>query len=333
MIYGGIAMIYVGIDVSKDNFDIAILNDENIKNHQFRNNSSGFKSMLKKLKLIRAGDRELLFTMEATGIYSLDLAKYLYSHKQKVIVVNPLKTHAFLKMEMSRNKTDKTDAIAIAKYSKYLDDSGQLEKSLFIPKSDIFESLQFLVTRLEQLSGNKTQESNRLEAAKNKVVIRSLKRSIKSIELEIKKINKAISDIVEKDNDLKEDVHLLESINGLGFKTSCAILAYIGDVSMFKNSKQITSYAGLHPRIEQSGTSINRSSLSKLGNKRLRKALFMPALVAVRYNPLLKKMYERLLAKGKAKKLAIVAVMRKLLVLAYGVLKSRKYFDPNYCMS
>jgi len=116
----------------------------------------------------------------------------------------------------------------------------------------------------------------------------------------------------------------------MGDKTAWAILAYMGDVSLFNNAKQISSYAGLNPSIEQSGSSINRSRLSKMGCARLRKSLYMPALVAVRYNPLMMALYDRLQARGKPKKVALVAVMRKLLVLAYGVLKSGKPFDINH---
>ena len=126
---------------------------------------------------------------------------------------------------------------------------------------------------------------------------------------------------------------LLVSINGIGERTAWSILAYIGDINFFSNAKQIASYAGLTPKIIQSGTSIDKSSLSKLGHKRLRKSLYMPALVAIRYNPILKAVYERLVNNGKPKKVAIVAVMRKLLILSYGVLKSEKPFDINYQMT
>ena len=116
----------------------------------------------------------------------------------------------------------------------------------------------------------------------------------------------------------------------MGERTAWSVIAYIGDINFFANAKQVASYAGLSPKIIQSGTSINKSSLSKLGHKRLRKSLYMPALVAIRHNPSLKAVYERLVHNGKPKKVAIVAVMRKLLILSYGVLKSEKAFDVNY---
>lgn len=111
---------------------------------------------------------------------------------------------------------------------------------------------------------------------------------------------------------------------------SWLICGNIGNINFFSNSKQVASYAGLTSKLIQSGTSINKSSLSKLRDKRLRKSLYMPALVAIRFNPVLKNVYERLVSNGKPKKVAIVAVMRKLLILSYGFLKSEKAFDVNY---
>jgi transposase len=150
------------------------------------------------------------------------------------------------------------------------------------------------------------------------------------IDKQIIKIKDKLTAIVKQNEQLNSHVELLTSIDGIGAKTAWAILAYIGDISLFENAKQISSYAGLNPRIEQSGTSVQHSSLSKMGCAKLRKSLYMPALVAVRFNPLMHAFYEKLLAKGKPKKVALVAVMRKLLVLAYGVLKSGKPFDVNY---
>jgi transposase len=320
-------MLYVGIDISKLSFDVAILNNGSYQNVQFDNNSEGFKALSKKVKLFK---KEAVFCMEATGIYGLALAKYLFNKGEKVIVVNPIKTHAFVKMEMSRNKTDKADAQSIARYCKHLDDKGEITKSLFKPKGEAFEKLQFLITRLEQLDKIATQEKNRLDVSLDKEAVRSIKSVMAHIDKQIIKIKKVLKEIVKQDETLKQQVELLMSIQGIGEKTAWSILAYLGDISLFSNAKQVTSYAGINPKIEQSGTSINKSSLSKVGNKRLRKALYMPALTAAKHNPLMKDLYKRLQQKGKPNKVALCAVMRKLLVLAYGVLKSGKAFDPCY---
>ena len=165
-------MLYVGIDVSKLGFDVAILNNGSYQNRQFANNSEGFKALSKGVKSFR---KEAVFCMEATGIYGLALAKYLVQKGEKVIVANPIKTNAFARMEMSRNKTDKADAQSIARYCKHLDDKGEITKNLFKPKGEAFEKLQFLITRLEQLDKIATQENNRLGVSLDKVAVRSIK--------------------------------------------------------------------------------------------------------------------------------------------------------------
>ena len=320
-------MLYAGIDISKKTFNVAVLINHNCHNNEFNNDSKGFKAFF---KWIKSFHQETIFCMEATGIYGLNLAKSLHKNGEQIIVANPIKTNAFAKMEMLRNKTDKADAQSIARYCKHLDDKNEINKNLFTPKSEGFEKLQYLNTRLEQLDKNRTQELNRLGVTSDKIIIQSIKSMISHIEKQIAKIKKSIKELIKKDEDLKQQVNLLVSINGIGEKTAWSILAYLGDISFFANAKQVTSYAGLNPQVKQSGTSINKSSLSKMGNKRLRKALYMPALTAVRFNPLMKDLYERLLQKGKSKKVALCAVMRKLLVLSYGVLKSGKTFDCCY---
>ena len=319
--------MFVGIDISKLTFDVAVLQNGTYQHRHFDNNSGGFVHCIKWVKSFKT---PALFCMEATGIYGLALAKYLCQQQQKTIVANPIQTHAFAKMEMSRNKTDKADAKSIARYAQHLDNQGLSNKALYTPKDPDFERIQFLVTRIDQLNKMRTQEGNRIDVSLDKAAVQSVKAMCRFIDQQLLCVQKKIAGIVKHNNLLNEQVQLLTSIKGMGDKTAWAILAYMGDVSLFNNAKQISSYAGLNPSIEQSGSSINRSRLSKMGCARLRKSLYMPALVAVRYNPLMMALYDRLQAKGKPKKVALVAVMRKLLVLAYGVLKSGKPFDINY---
>jgi len=321
-------MIFIGIDISKLTFDVAYLVNTRYRHKQFANNSKGFNALLHWVKT----NKKVFICLEATGIYSFGLAQFLSKNKKRinVMVVNPIITHAFFKMELSRNKTDKADAKLISRYCEHAVLSGDFEKKVYRPKGKDYEAIQRLITRCDQLEKSKTQENNRLEASANKATSCSIKRLQKAINNEIKQIKKAITDIVKNNGSLRKQVELLTSIKGIGERTAWSILAYIGDINFFSNSKQIASYAGLTPKIVQSGTSINKSSLSKLGHKRLRKSLYMPALVAVRHNPTLKAVYERLVNNGKPKKVALIAVMRKLLILSYGVLKSEKAFDVNY---
>ncbi len=322
-------MLFIGIDMSKLTFDVAYLFQGKYVNIQFKNDLAGYKDFEKKLK---TQSLEPVICIEATGVYSFGLATFLAEKSLKVIVVNPISTYAFSKMELSRNKTDKADAQLISRYCEHLSLSGEIDQLLYAPKSPGYEALQRLVTRLEQLEKSKTQEKNRLEASCNTHTTRSMKRLIHFINTEIKTTKATIVKLVNANEELMMQVNLLTSISGIGDRTAWSILAYIGDVSFFDNAKQVACYAGLTPKIFQSGTSVNKSSVSKLGHKRLRKSLYMPALVAIRHNPMMRQFYTRLVTNGKAKKVAIIAVMRKLLVIAYGVLKSKKPFDLDYVL-
>jgi len=320
-------MQYVGIDISKRVFDVAILAEQQYSIHQFPNNPTGFNALIDRLDINK---QNTLFCLEATGIYSLALAQFLYQHQLSVLLVNPIKTHAFAKMEMARNKTDKADAKLIARYCAHLSQTNAIDKHRFIPKLEQFEQLQAFITRLEQISKSKTQEINRLEGATDKRVKKWIKQTLAHLERQQLNIETQLQSLINDQESLAEQVKLLTSINGIANKSAWAILAYLGDIRLFTNAKQVASYAGMNPRQENSGSSINRSRLSKMGHGRLRRALYMPALSAAQHNPVLRDTYQRLIANGKPKKVALCAVMRKLLVLAYGVLKSGKPFDVNY---
>ncbi|MBA5249762.1 MAG: IS110 family transposase [Gammaproteobacteria bacterium] len=322
-------MISIGIDVSKATIDCVFISNDKKYHRKISNDVKGFGVLIKWIKPYCTLDKTL-FCMEATGVYHLALAKFLFNLETHIIVANPIKTHHFAKLNMSRNKTDKSDALLIAMYSDYLLHNDTWQQSLWQPKAPEFEDLQFLVTRLDQLNGQRFSEKNRLDIATNKMIIKSIKQVIKYLDKQIDALTKNIDDLVKSNETLNKNVELLKTINGIGAKTAWSILAYTGDMSNFNNANQITSFAGLNPQQKQSGTSVNSTSLSKMGHRKLRKTLFMPALVAIRFNPVLKAFYEQLLARGKAKMVAVVAVMRKLLVLCFGVLKSGLAFDVNY---
>lgn len=323
----GDIMKYIGIDISKKTFDSTLLTNNKSTYKQFQNNLKGFTLLL---KWINSQTDSCYICMEATGIYGIPLAKFLCDLEFKTIVANPYKIHSYAAMQMNRNKTDKADSLCIAKYCKYLVSEGEIQKHLYKPKSQYYQELQDLVTRLEQLKTNKNQEVNRLGTTLNVSCKKSIIKSITQIEKEIKAILKLVRACIKNDEELIKQVALLLTIDGIGEITAWAILAYLGDISLFSNSSQVASYSGTNPFIKESGTSLKSAKLSKMGNKRLRKALYMPAIVAKKYNPLLKIFYERLVNKGKPKKVAICAVMRKLLVISYGVLKSEKDFDQYY---
>jgi transposase len=144
-------------------------------------------------------------------------------------------------------------------------------------------------------------------------------------------IKKLIGDHFDQHPHLKQQRDLLTSIPGIGDMTASVLLAEIRDVSDYNNARQLAAYAGLTPCERSSGTSVKgKTRLSCTGNVRLRKALYLPAVVAMRHNPLLKAMSDQLLGRGKVKMQVIGALIRKLVHLAFGILKSQKPFDPNY---
>jgi len=320
-------MVFFGIDISKLTFDVSALIETKACHKKFANTETGFKEFKQWIKTFES---EHYFCMEATGIYGVCLAQYLIQQNYKTIVANPFIIKSYSRMQMNRNKTDKADSFCIASYCKNLYLEENIDANLYKPKSKYYQQLQSLVTRLEQVKLLKNQEVNHLESSLDKTVVKIITQSIGSLDRQIKAIKTAIKKCVKKDETLRKHVQLLVTIKGIGDLTAWSILAYLGDISLFLTSAQVASFVGLNPCVETSGTSINKTSLSKSGNKRLRKALYMPAIVAKKHNPILAEFYDRLIKKGKPKKIAICAVMRKLLVLSFGVLKSETAFNPNY---
>lgn len=320
-------MHYCGIDISKPFFDVAIFDGTEYQTEQFDNNTQGIKSFIQWSSSI---SDQMCYCMEATGIYHVHLAQLLVQQKKQLAVVNPVKTHGFSKMEMQRNKTDVADAQMIARFCLHLQVQGQFDRYLFRPKSKQYQTLTGLVDRREQLILLRTEENNRLQVALCQASIRSLKASLKFLDKQIKIIEKELRQCQKNNPRIDRQVKLLLTIDGIGLVTAWSIIAYLGDVDDYTGSRKVGSYAGLTPRKIESGISIKKSRLSKVGHKKLRKALYFPAIVAKQHNPLLKKKYEGFLASGKTKKTAICAIMRKLLVISYGVLKSGEPFDPDY---
>ena len=314
--------ITLGIDISKVKFDAAILFENNkVKTKQFKNKSSGFTQMTEWLK--QHGALEAHACLEATGSYSEALATYLFETNCKVSVVNPAQIKGFAQSELTRNKTDKADSQLIARFCR------AMNPPLWKPQPVHVRELQAWVRRSEALKDLYQQEKNRLDAALPYVRV-SVKTLIKCLEEELENVKATIKQHIEQYPDLQKKKQLLETIPGIGEATIAQILSYIGNVEDFGNAKQLAAFVGLNPKHRQSGSSVNgRSRLSKVGNAHLRKAFYLPAVVAKKYNPVIKAFCERLETAGKPTMLIIGAAMRKLIHLIYGVLKSNKAFDAD----
>jgi transposase len=315
--------IAIGIDIEKAKFDASIKLGEKYPYKKFENTEKGFEELEKWME--KNGVKQAHFCMEATGIYGENLANYLYQRQYIVSVVNPRSIEAFGRSQMRRNKTDKQDARLIAQYCE------SMNPEKWHPLPEELKSLQELERHLESLKNQHSQQLNRLESQRNTTVIKSTNRILTSIEEEIKEVEKMIKEEIEKNEQLKKNNQLLQTIPAIGQTIAIVILAEIGDITRFDSVRKLDAFAGLSPSQHTSGTSVRKQTrLSKLGNSRLRKALYFPAVSAKQHNPIVKAFCSRLEKKGKVAMSILGAAMRKLLHLVYGVLKHQLPFDPNF---
>jgi transposase len=314
---------HLGIDIAKATFDVALLTaDGKVKPKRFDNSPAGFSRLETWLKQQFVSDPAALHVcMEATAHYGHTLARYLHERGYCVSVVNPAATRAFARSELARTKTDKADAARIARFCR------AHQPRLWEPPSEEVATLQALVKRLETLQQMHQMETNRLEGAAD-LVKESLQAVLWTLSEQITRTERLIREHIEQHPGLKEQRDLLQSIPGIGAATAAVLLAELGDVTRFHSAKQAVAFAGLCPRLCLSGSSVRgRERLCKMGRSRLRKSLYFPAMVGLRHNPALRAMQERLVARGKRPMVVLGAAMRKLLHLAFGVLRSKKPFD------
>ena len=310
---------YYGIDISKDVFDVM---DSKSCFYQFENSLKGFK----KFKKILADNSHCV--MEATGYYHYQLADFLCDNNILVSVENPLSVKRFIQMKLSKVKTDKSDAKMICLYAEKVDLKiwkGQSEN-----QKECLQIIRLLTLYFKQSTAIKNKiHGEEVLGTPSKMVIRSLKRSLKQTQKEISDLEAYLTELVKFEH--QELLTLLESIPGIGRKTAIMLLVLTEVFERFENAKQLCSFTGLTPIIRQSGTSVKgRPRISKVGNKKLRNLLFMCSFTACQNNKACKDIYERITAKGKSKKLALMAVCNKLLKQAFAVAKSKVMYDENY---
>ncbi len=310
--------IIYGIDVAKKTFDISTIKGEHL---QFDNTQKGFKAFLEYL------DATTLCVMEVTGIYHLELARFLYQQDIDVSVVNPLSIKRFIQMHLKRNKTDKADAKMIALYA------STQEIFLWEPSNKLLEKSADYYGLMEHLIGARAGLKNVLDALKSKkseeTLIQIVRVQIEYQSNQIQEIEAQIKDFIKNYNATL--LINLKSIKGIGERTATALIINTNGFTNFKSSKQLASYFGLAPTEKSSGTSINGSrKISKMGNPLIRKKLYMCSLQASKYNTACKSLYDRLVSKGKSKKLALIAVANKLLKIVFAIAKSGLPYDQNY---
>lgn len=317
----------LGIDVSKLKFNVCLIREDGKLRHRvFANNHCGFTQLSEWLKKNNAA--RVHACLEATGTYSEALATYLSDAGQLVSLVNPAATKAYAGAQLSRTKTDRVDAELIARFCL-------TQKPLaWKPAAPEIRELQALVRRLDALIEMHTMELNRLSAGGTTPEVRaSIESLIIHLEEQIKRTEKLIQKHINNHPQLRAERELLLSIPGLGEATVARLMSEI-NFHQYENARQVAAFAGLVPRLRESGKSVRgRARLSKMGTSRIRRSLYFPAITALRCNPAIKRWAAGLRERGKCEMQIIGAVMRKLIHLAFGVLKSGKPYDPLHAQN
>ena len=277
--------VFVGIDVSKRKLDCAVLLNGKIKSKVVSNDRPGF-ALLNAWLQERGGVTDSThLCMEATGPYSEQAALALVDFGWIVSVVNPARIKGFAMSELARNKTDRADAALLARFC------AAMRPSVWTPPSPAYRQLRAMVERLQALKDMHQQEVNRLEAhhaSGETTVLPNVKSHIAWLDQQIAQLQAEINDHIDGHPELKADAGLIASIPGIGEVTVAKVLAYAGDVRRFANAKALAAFIGICPRQRQSGSSVKgRTMISRTGHAVLRKALYMPGLVALRHNPIL----------------------------------------------
>jgi transposase len=306
---------HVGIDIAKRSFDLHILEDKKDMHCQYTpENVETCVEMLTKMPV------ELVVT-EATGGYEIPLVIALQTAGIPVAVVNPRRIHDFAKAAGVGAKTDKIDAKTIARFAAVMQPPAHKK----ITAND--QILRALVARRNQLIGIRTMEKNRKEHVADKIVARSIDTIIKTIEKEIAKVDKQITDRIEKQPELKEKAKLLTTVPGIADTTAAMLVVELPELGRV-NKKEIAALMGVAPMNRDSGM-FRGKRMTGGGRRTVRARLYMPTLAAIRHNPVIRKFYQHLCEQGKAKMTAVVAAMRKLLVILNTMVKKNQAWNPK----
>jgi transposase len=316
----------VGVDVGAKELVVAIdRNGERERGLVFANSADGHRKLIRWATRKGAAARVVL---ESTGVYGLDLAFALHRAKGvEVMVANPRAIAAFAKAALRRSKTDTLDAETILEFGLRMP---------FVPWAaptpSILE-LRGLSRRIEAMSKSVAQEKNRLHAneqseALSDFVRQDIREWVGLLEGRVDRLRRQALLVIDQTPELARSFRHLTSIKGIANAAAIQLLAELGTLPADMTVRQWVAHAGLDPRQFQSGTSVHKPvRISKTGNAHLRRALFLPAMVAARWEPNVKAFYEKLLERGKTKMQALVAVMRKLLHAIYGMLRHDQDFE------
>lgn len=324
----------VGVDVAKDTLAVHARTRETeaLGSRTFENRQAGFNQLVRWVRQLaaRAGCDTIHVGMEATGVYWERLAEHLYHAEGiAVSVTNPAQIKFATRANAVRTKTDQVDAQEIARFV------AEKSPTTWVPETPAVIQLRALVHRIEQLNLMYSQERNRRHAIKHSAaaspeVLASIDESLRGIRQQIKALQKCLHTHLQEHPELKQQTDLLQTIDGIGEWTAARLLADVGRALVERDGRQLTAHAGLAPGKRESGTSVRAPvRIVKIGRARFRTALYMPALVGKKHNPVLRALYDRIRAKGRPPKVALIACMRKLIHIIHGVLKTQTPFNPT----
>lgn len=326
----------VGTDVAQDELVVSLgrmhddLSYELFASGKFPNNKKGFKAMLSWVKRLTDSSIDVLFLMEATGVYHESFAYFLAAEGEQLSIVLPNKISNYFRTLDVKTVTDKTCAEAIAMFG--------LERNLGRWKAPdpAYLALRQLTRERDQLLQERTVLTNQLHAETScahpstKAVARK-KSLIALINKQVAEITREINELIKANEKIKESVKRITSMIGIGTLTAAVILGETSGFDLIRSKKQLTSYAGLDVKEKQSGTSVKgKPKISKRGNRHLRKAMYMPSMTAIQHDERFKAVYARLIAKHGVKMKALVAIQRKLLEISYVLFKNSDTYDKNY---
>lgn len=324
-------MFYLGIDVAKTKLDCYLLTQlEPLKGKAkvIDNTGKGLADLLGWLTKNHIPHHQLHVTMEATGVYHELAATLLHDAGVCVSIANPAQVKYFGQGLAVRTKTDGVDSQVLARYC------AMIKPAAWMPPPPEARILKGLLARREAILQDLFREQNRQEKAESTVtpelIHQSINDSIAFLNAQLTKLQTQINDHIDRYPGLKKDLDLLQSIPAIGPQSGMQLLAVM-HTHQFNTAEQLSAYLGLVPIERQSGSSLlGRAKLSKAGPARIRAVLYMAAIVATKYNPHVKALFERLLARGKSKMSALGACMRKLVHLCFGVLKTQKKYQGEY---
>ena len=320
----------LGIDIAKDKFDVHLrtfLGSELRLAAAFPNNPKGFQALQRWLtQKASCTHNQLHACMESTSTYGDALADFLHGQGYLISMVNPRRTRNYADSQLTRTVNDTIDARLIADFCA----SQRETLIIWEPLSPAHRQLRDLTRARQALVDHRDRFANMLETAAG-LARKTFLKQVRQLQRQIKELEKAIEQFVRLFPELHQQIQLADSIPGVGLVTAAVVVAELPPIEKIAQARQAVALFGLDPIKKTSGKTVDTPArVSRMGSRRGRKALYMPALAALRCNPIIRDLAQRLQSKGRTGKYVVVAAMRKLLRLIYGVIKQGQPFNPHW---